>query len=166
MKGIIIYNGKYGATEQYATWLAEALKLLKIKTEIAASDIIAQYDVVIMGSSIYVGRLVIDQWLKQHSKLLSKKKLFLFVVSGSTSNDKLLQQAVLDKNLDPLLRDKVKVFFLPGRCINSRLSWTDRIVLKMGAWLEKDPQKKQVMENGFDNMDKNALDLIIEAVGR
>jgi menaquinone-dependent protoporphyrinogen IX oxidase len=166
MKGIIIYKGKYGATEQYATWLADALKLIRIKTDIAAPDIIAQYDVVIMGSSIYVGQLVINKWLKQHSELLSKKKLFLFVVSGSTTNDELLQQQVLDKNLDPLLRDKVKVFFLPGRCRKSRLSWKDRIVLKMGAWLEKDPQKKRVMENGFDNMDKKALDLIIEAVGQ
>jgi menaquinone-dependent protoporphyrinogen IX oxidase len=166
MKGIIIYQGRYGATEQYATWLADELKLLKIKTEAATPGILAMYDTVILGSSIYVGRLVIDKWLKQHRKLLSKKKLFLFVVSGSTTNDKLLQQQVLDKNLDPLLRDKVKVFFLPGRCLKSSLSWKDRIVLKMGAWLEKDPQKKKAMENGFDNMDKRALDLMIDAVVR
>lgn len=166
MKGIIIYQGRYGATEQYATWLADELKLLKIKSEVATPDILAMYDTVILGSSIYVGRLVIDKWLKRHNKLLSKKKLFLFVVSGSTTNDELLQQQVLDKNLDPLLRSKVKVFFLPGRCLKSSLSWKDRIVLKMGAWLEKDPQKKKAMENGFDSMDKKALDPMIDAVVR
>jgi len=166
MKGIIIYQGRYGATEQYATWLAGALKLPMIKTDVATPGILTKYDMVILGSSIYVGQLVINKWLKQHSKLLTNKKLFLFVVSGSTTTDKLMQQQVLDKNLHPLLRDKVKVFFLPGRCLKARLSWKDRIVLKMGAWLEKDPQKKMVMENGFDNMDKKALDIMIEAVGR
>jgi menaquinone-dependent protoporphyrinogen IX oxidase len=98
--------------------------------------------------------------------LLAGKKLFLFVVSGSTTNDKLLQQQVLDKNLDPMLRGMVNAFFLPGRCQKSALSWTDRIMLKMGAWLEKDPQKKMVMENGFDNMDKKALHPLIKAVGQ
>jgi len=166
MKGIIIYNGRYGATQQYATWLAEELKMSSIKSDEATPDILAMYDTVIVGGSIYVGQLVINKWLKQHSELLSKKKLFLFVVSGGTTNDELLQKQVLNKNLDPLLRDMVKVFFLPGRCLKSRLSWKDRIVLKMGAWLEKDPQKKMVMENGFDNMDKKALDPMIDAIKR
>nr|WP_294796305.1 flavodoxin domain-containing protein [uncultured Mucilaginibacter sp.] len=165
MNGIIIYQGRYGATSQYAGWLAQALKLPMIGTEITPPEALAKYDVIILGSSIYVGQLVINKWLKQNGTLLSKKKLFLFVVSGSTTNNQLLQQQVIKSNLDPVLSKLVEVYFVPGRCNISGLSWTDRILLKIGAWFEKDPMNKEAMQNGFDNMDRKALDPLIAAVG-
>lgn len=164
MNGIIIYQSKYGATEQYASWLADALKLHRVKVEAATPATIEGREVVILGSPIYAGQLLIKKWLQQNINLLSNKQIFLFIVSGSTTNDQALQQQVINNNLDPALRAMVKVFFLPGKCNVSRLSWMDRLVLKMGAWLEKDPQKKMIMKSGFDNMDRRALDALVEAV--
>lgn len=161
MKGIIIHQGKYGTTDQYANWLAKALSLPMIRVDIANPAALAEYELIILGSPVYVGELVIKKWLKRNVDFLSKRKVVLFIVSGTTAHDQLLQRQVLDNNLEPALRDVTQVFFLPGRCIISELSWKDRIVLKMGAWLEKDPKKKMVMETGFNEVDKSALEPVI-----
>jgi len=156
MKGIIIYQGKYGATDQYAKWLAATLTLPLIEAKNIDSSKLVGYDVVILGSSVYVGKLVITRWLTSYLPVLIQKKLLFFVVSGTSAHDP-SQQGIITENLPSKVRDTARLFFLPGRCIISQLSWKDRIILKMGAWLEKDPQKKAVMESGFDEMNERAL---------
>jgi menaquinone-dependent protoporphyrinogen IX oxidase len=166
MNGIIIYQGKYGATEQYAQWLAGALHMPFLKADEVTPTILACYDLVILGSSVYVGKLTIGKWLKRNPDLLAGKKLFLFIVCGTSAEDKEEQQKLLDNNLEPGFRKTTGVFFLPGRCIVSKLSWIDRLVLKMGAMLQKDPRKKAVMSHGFDHMDQKSLQGLIAAVGK
>lgn len=48
----------------------------------------------------------------------------------------------------------------------AKLSRTERLLLKISAWLEKDPEKKLIMKNGFDYMDRNHLDDIIAQIQR
>ncbi len=157
MNGIIIYQGKYGATEQYARWLSESLRIPMLSAKAARQSIIADYDVVILGSSVYVGRLLIHRWLKRNLTLLKNKKLFLFIVCGTTSDNPSQQQAIINNNVDPAIRDNCEIFFLQGRCVVSKLSWIDRFILKMGAMREKNPEKKANMTKGFDGVDKKNL---------
>ena len=166
MNGIIIYQGKYGATEQYVQWLASALHVPFLKAGDVAPATLAGYDLVILGSSVYVGKLTIGRWLKRNPNLLAGKKLFLFIVSGTSAEDKAEQEQLLGKNLEPEFRKTTGIFFLPGRCIVSKLSWKDRFILKMGAMLQKDPQKKAIMNHGFDHMDQKSLQDLISAVGQ
>jgi menaquinone-dependent protoporphyrinogen IX oxidase len=166
MKGIIIYQGKYGATEQYAQWLAGSLNISLIKASAVTPAILAGYDLVILGSSVYVGKLVIAKWLKHNLGELARKKIFLFIVCGTPAEAKDEQQKIIEKNVDPAIRKTTSVFFLPGRCIISKLSWTDRFVLKLGAMLARDPKQKANMNRGFDRMDKKSLSSLIAAVNR
>jgi hypothetical protein len=39
-------------------------------------------------------------------------------------------------------------------------------MLKLGAWIEKDPEKKSVMRNGFDHLERSNLKLLIENIHR
>lgn len=164
MKGIIIYQGRYGATAQYARWLADALRLPMFGAEEATPALLAGYDLVILGSSVYVGKLLIAKWLDRNAGLLAEKKVLLFVVCGTTADDPVLQRALITSNLGRAISRSVTTFFLPGRCIVAKLSWKDRLVLNMGAWLEKDPQKKAVMKQGFDRLDRQNLAALIAAV--
>ena len=164
MNGIIIYQGKYGATEQYAKWLAESLDLPKLKATDAASPVLTKQDFIILGSSIYIGKLVLQRWLKQNSSLLAGKKIFLFVVCGTTAEDSIQQQAVIKNNVEEELAKNCEFFFLPGRVIVSRLTWKDRFMLKIGAMLEKDPKKKAVMNKGFDGMDQKHLSSLMKSI--
>lgn len=163
MKAIIIYRGKYGATDQYAHWLADILGISLLKAENATSEILAGYEIVIVGSSVYVGNLLLAKWLDRHAGDLVDKKVLLFIVCGTTADDSEEQQLLIRNNLGRALRASIAVFFLPGKCVISRLSWKDRIVLKMGAWLQKDVHKKALMNRGFNHMDKKKLDPLIIA---
>lgn len=163
-KGVIIYQGKYGSTDQYAHWLADGLGLPLCNAQSASTIKLEDYELIILGSSVYVGRLVIGKWLHQNENALAGKKLFMFIVCGTSAEDKDEQYKIIDDNLSSVVDKSTEVFFLPGRCIVNKLSWKDRIVLKMGAFMQKDPQKKAVMNSGFDHMDKNSLTPLIEAV--
>ncbi|MCC8426413.1 flavodoxin domain-containing protein [Mucilaginibacter sp. UR6-11] len=164
MKGIIIYQGRYGATDQYAHWLADALGLPLLRVESATPATLAGYDLIILGSSVYVGKLLIAKWIDQNAGLLAEKKVFLFIVCGTTSDDSIQQQQLIHNNLGRAISRSITWFFLPGRCIISKLSWKDRLVLKIGAWFEKNPKKKRVMKQGFDELDRRHLDKLIAAV--
>ncbi|CAN5330057.1 hypothetical protein BH09BAC6_BH09BAC6_18690 [soil metagenome] len=166
MKGIIIYQGKYGATEQYAQWLSDSLHFSFIEVNAVTPAILAKHDLVMLGSSVYVGKLLLAKWMKRNLSVLAHKKLLLFIVCGTTAENKNEQQKIIENNLDPAIRKAAGVFFLPGRCVVSKLSWMDRFLIKMGAMMQKDPVKKAKMMQGFDRMDRKSLNSLIAAAGK
>src|SRR5437588_7827730 len=105
MNGIIIYQGKYGATQQYAQWLSDSLHLSFIEAGTVTSAMLADHDLVILGSSVYVGKMVIAKWLKRNLAALAKKKILLFIVCATPAADKREQQKIIDNNLDPAIRN-------------------------------------------------------------
>ena len=76
------------------------------------------------------------------------------------------QLEIIKNNLGAKIKDVAEIFFLPGRCVVSGLSWKDRLMLKLGAWIEKDPEKKSVMRNGFDHLERSNLKPLIENIHR
>ncbi|QHS55349.1 hypothetical protein GWR56_07280 [Mucilaginibacter sp. 14171R-50] len=165
MKGIIIYAGKYGATCQYAQWLADTLKFPVLPAEKATAASLQGYDSIILGSSVYIGKLVIRRWLQQHESALAGKQLFLFIVCGSAGANNKEQDKLLDNNLSAAIRQQAKIFFMPGRCVISKLSFKDRLLLRLGSMLVKDAAQKAGMRNGFDLMNRKALDGLIGEFG-
>lgn len=157
MKGIVVYQSKYGATSQYAQWVAEALDLPFVNKKSVTPLMVAGNDLIIIGSPLYVGKLLITKWLEENAGLLGEKKVLLFIVCGSACDDPILQQQIINNNFGHVLSKFAGIFFLPGRCSPSRLSWKDRLLLKIGAWREKDPERKKAMKEGFDKMGRDNL---------
>jgi len=164
MKGLIIYKSKYGATAQYAEWLGEELALPVHSIEKIDQQELQGAGYVIIGSSVYIGKLLVKKWLRKNLALLENKKIFVFVVGGSTASDSQQQKAVMKMNFPDSLLKKCEVFFLPGRLNTEKLSWMDRLKLRMGAMLEKDPVKKNVMRNGIDAVSRPMLNGLMNAV--
>jgi menaquinone-dependent protoporphyrinogen IX oxidase len=159
MKSVIIYKGKYGATRQYAEWLGEALHLpLKTPEELQEADI-KMHDFIIMGSSVYIGKLLIREWIKQYAGVLKNKKILLFIVCGS--NNPKDREKIIKQNIPDGLVDFSHIFFLPGRLIQSRLSWKDRFMLKVGAIMVKDPEAKKFMRQDRDNVKEENITAIV-----
>jgi menaquinone-dependent protoporphyrinogen IX oxidase len=159
MKSIILYKGKYGATQQYAEWLAAELHLPAMAPEKLAEGDLNANDLIIIGSSVYVGRLLISDWLKQYAGILKNKKPVLFVVCGS--NNPKEQEKIIKQNIPEGLIDPSCIFFLPGRLLKSKLSWKDRLLLRMGAMVAKDPETKKLMLQDRDNVKKENLSGVI-----
>ncbi|MBS1532933.1 MAG: hypothetical protein JSU01_21720 [Bacteroidetes bacterium] len=161
MKGIVIYKGKYGATAQYAKWLAEALYLPAFDLEKQLLDNLDGYDGIMIGSPVYMGKLLIKDWLSKNADVLHHKKVFLFVVCGSAGN-KHKQDDIIRQNIPAGLENHCEIYFLPGRVDMSKLSWYDRLIIYVGAFFEKDPQKKQLMRRGYDAVKREHINPLIK----
>lgn len=98
MKGIIVYATKYGCTER-------AAKLLKSKLsdDFDMADLkngqvpeLSSYDTVILGSPVYMGRMLkeMTDYMQQNVDVLKNKKLGLFLCAGE--NDPVKKKELLD----------------------------------------------------------------------
>ena len=80
-RALVIYDSKYGATEQVAHWIAEGINDADIRH---VSDVEGLgYDLIVVGSPIYseAPSPRIIQFLDRHKDTLANRKLALFTVS-------------------------------------------------------------------------------------
>lgn len=135
MKGTIVYKGKYGATQQYAIWLGAALNLQVLKPGYAQPQIIANADYILIGTSVYIGKLRIAAWLKKNAAMLKGKKLVFFIVAGTPLHETDKLNAYFVQGVPEELREGASCYFLPGSLRYQRLSLKDKILLRAGARL-------------------------------
>jgi menaquinone-dependent protoporphyrinogen IX oxidase len=164
MKGVVVYKGRYGATAQYANWLAEILHFPAYEGNELKKINLNEYDCIIAGTSVYIGNMLLANWIKSHEKMLMSKKLFLFVVCGTPSSDVTELDSLLRKNISPALRERMKVFFLRGRMIKSKLSLLDSIALRLGASIQKNKSVKERMLADFDDVRQENLDQMLNEI--
>lgn len=163
MRSVIIYKGKYGATRQYAEWLAEELHVPVASTEEYNPEELAASNVVIFGSSVYIGQLQIRQWLKEHQQELLNKKIFLFVVCGTPPSELAMLQPYVNSSVPLPLLKHIHIYFLHGRLVYKKLSRMDRFMLRMGSMFTRDPKTKKTMLTDYDDVRKeNLFPLITE----
>ena len=65
MKGIILYQSKYGATKKYVDWLIDTTRYHCLETKKAAISAIVQYDVIILAGGIYASGIAGLSFLKR-----------------------------------------------------------------------------------------------------
>ena len=164
MKGLVIYKGKYGATKQYAMWIGQELQLPVASADRFHTNELMKYDYFILGSSVYIGKLEIKDWLKKNFYVLQNKKIFFFQVAGSPVEQLEKRQSYNKASLPPSILKNIQFYYLPGRMIMRNLSVWDRFMLKMGAKLVKDPMEKKAMLNDFDHVKKEKVIPIMEGV--
>jgi menaquinone-dependent protoporphyrinogen IX oxidase len=163
MKGVIIYSGKYGATRQYAEWLREDLKFTIVDPKNCENELESSTQV-ILGSSVYIGKLQLRDWLHAYADLLKGKKLVLFIVSGTPAHEKAKLESYVRSSVPPGIRENCQVYFLPGRLVRKNLSIKDKFMLWMGAYLSKDPNVKKAMLEDYDAVKKENLNELIRNV--
>jgi menaquinone-dependent protoporphyrinogen IX oxidase len=164
MKGIIVYKGKYGSTHQYASWLRNELELHLAPAENCKKYQLELSDVVIIGSSIYIGKLSIGKWMKNNIDTLRNKKIFLFAVCGTPVSETKKLQTYLESSVPAELLQQCKVYFLPGRLVYKNLSWMDKFMLRMGSMLSKEPEAKNAMLTDYDDVKEENLDELVNDI--
>ncbi len=105
MKNCILFTTKHGSTEKAALLLKEKLKaetdiinLKKVK-----NPGISDYDTVILGASIYMGKIQkqMRKFIQEHINELLKKKIALFIMAGQKEK----AQETLRNNFPTALSD-------------------------------------------------------------
>ncbi|MBL7738674.1 MAG: hypothetical protein JNK14_05605 [Chitinophagaceae bacterium] len=163
MKGLIVYKGKYGATRQYAAWLRDATGLPLVIADTCTREQVAQNDFIVCGSSIYIGRLLIRHWLKKNIHALQNKRIYLFIVCGTPAHEIQKLQSYLQASVPAELLHLCHVYYLPGRLVYNKLSWFDKLMLRMGARLSKDPEAKKGLSD-YDAVKKEQLEELLSDI--
>ncbi len=164
MKGIIIFKGKYGATEQYANWCSSELDMLVRKAEEINREQLNDFGFLIIGTSVYIGKLQIQNWIKENHDFITGKKIFLFQVAGTPAADVAKRESYNVQNIPGDILVNAESFYLPGRLVMGSLSWFDRFKLRMGARMTKDKNNKEKMLNDYDDVKKEQIYPLIKAV--
>jgi menaquinone-dependent protoporphyrinogen IX oxidase len=164
MKGIIIYKGKYGATEQYAQMLAGSTQFDLARPDLLTEHILDRYNCIVLGSSVYIGKLQLKEWLEEHAGQLRKKTLFIFIVCGTKPDAKSKLDEITRKNIPAELRSMAKIFFLRGRMCKKNLSFKDGLLLRMGAFFTKNPVDKKNMLTDYDEVSAKNLQPLEEFI--
>ncbi|MGZ8543648.1 MAG: flavodoxin domain-containing protein [Flavisolibacter sp.] len=163
MKGIIVYETKYGATRQYAEWLGEDLKLpLAIAKEVPANRL-QSFDFVLIGTPVYMGKLRIKNWLKKGVKSLAGKKLVLFIVNDTSPDEQLKREKFIVSSVPPELRHLAGIYFLAGRLRHKDLTWLDRLLLKVGE-RTLTPEKRKAIHHDLDEVKRENIQPLVKAV--
>jgi menaquinone-dependent protoporphyrinogen oxidase len=109
VKTLIAFATKHGTTKKCAQILAEKMSgavLADLKTEKPDP---AEYECVIIGGSIYMGRLRKEarKYIAKYKEQLKKKKLGLFICSGSVENLNQYLQTNIDKDIIDCAQAKI-----------------------------------------------------------
>lgn len=161
MNGAIFFSGKYGSTAQYANWISEAtgLKVIDVKD---SNEDPSKYDFLILGSSVMFYKLTIRKWVKANFSNITNKRVILFTVSGASAGPKLDRWVV--NSIPEKLVSQMEHVALRGRMNPKELGWGLRLVMRIGALINPDPQASKEERVGFDYMDKSNIEPILKLV--
>lgn len=135
MNGLVIYKGKYGATRQYALWIGESLRMNVMEEKDVTRKDLEQAKFIIIGSSVYIGKLLIRNWLADNADLFNNQQLFFFVVAGTPMHQTEKLESFFDMSVPVLLQQKSKHFFFPGKMEFRKLSLKDKLLMTVGKFL-------------------------------
>lgn len=161
MNSAIFFSGQFGSTAQYAQWMGEA-------TSLPVYDINqphpnpSEFKFLILGSSVIIGKLTIRSWVKNHLAHIINKPVVLFSVAGAPPGPEV--DTWVAKSLPEALTSKMQHVALRGKLDINKVGWWTRFVLKIGAWVTKDPQTKKEMTRGFDFMDKASIEPVVKII--
>lgn len=133
MKSILIYATKYGSAAEVAnrikTELGEETELCNImKSSVPPLN---AYDTVILGGSIYIGRVQkqITEYCSGHLSELLKKNVGLFLCAGETKED--AQQKEIQTNFPETLYQHAAAKEVLGYAYSfEKMKFFDKVIMK------------------------------------
>ncbi|MCP4179449.1 MAG: hypothetical protein GY756_16950 [bacterium] len=165
MKGIIIYKSKYGTTRQYAQWIEEETKFECISLKKLKMKKLLDSDVIVIGCSIMAGHPSLSKWIKRNWSKLNNKKIYLFSTSGAHSSDPSLNKG-FEASLPKEISSKISYYPLSGKMVFDTLSGIDKMFMKIGQKIEKDPIVKEKMLEDTDKIKRDEILPLVSAVNQ
>lgn len=133
MKTIIIYTSKYGCTEKAAYLLKNQLgeETEVVNLMLAKEPALERYDTVILGGSIYYGKIQkqMMEFTSKYQNELSKKRIGLFICAGAKGEQAAqeLKSSFPEKLYDQSITKEV----FGDEIYEEKFTLLDRLVLRM-----------------------------------
>lgn len=165
MADLIVYQSKYGATAEYAQWLGEALKTDAVEAGALKPMQLVNAGRIIIGTPVYLGKMLMRHWIAQHQGYLRNKEVYLFVVCGTPAADKDKTGKIVKENIPESIRDKFRIYFLPGRVMMEQLSWMDRFLIRVAIRAKK-RASGETLTTGVNYVKKENLAALLATLDR
>lgn len=147
MKGIIIYDSKYGGCEEITKQLQKQLNADCVKVEMFTQKL-NNYDYVIIGSGVYAGMLSskCKSFIQAYKNELLKKPIFMF--HAGLSKDKETVDKVYRENFEQDVRDCILYYDCLGGYLHFlKMNFFEKNIIKMINKKERIVTKEQMKEN-------------------
>ena len=147
---LILFRSKYGSTKEYIKELAE-----RIEGDCVISDVknfsgnLKDYNLIILGSCTYMGRIMIVDFIKKNKQILKRRKVYLFVV-GLIPEDNEASKQSFELIPEEIRKNLLGYRKFPGRINITKLNFFERMILKI---------TRAKVE---DLVDYSQIDLVIE----
>jgi len=161
MNGAIIYSGRYGSTAQYSRWIREDTGLPVFHIDDPGADP-SSYDFLALGSSVVFYRATIRKWVKKNWPALEGRPLILFTVSGAPPGPKV--DRWIANSFPEEVVARMEHIALRGRLRHKDVSLWLRLLLRIGALMNRDPEASQEEWHGFDYVDRSTIDPIVALI--
>ncbi|MEG1858758.1 MAG: flavodoxin domain-containing protein [Christensenellaceae bacterium] len=148
---IVIYKSEYGATKQYAQWIAQQLSCeLKDEKEAKKEKDLSKYDTIIYGGGIYAGGIKGVKIMTKNFQTIKNKKLIVFTVGLTPIEAKDIYDGVEKSNFTKEMRESIKIYHLLGSIDYAKLSGVHAMMMKAA---NKMLRKKEGMEQAGKSRD-------------
>lgn len=135
--GIILYQSKYGATKQYATWLQTLTGFDCVQTQNSSLQDVLSYHTIILCGGVYASGIAGLSFFKKNINQLQGKKLAVLCVGASPYDADALAQ-LKEHNLTGQLCE-IPLFYARGAWDEEKMTRIDRTLCKL---LQKSIAKK------------------------
>jgi menaquinone-dependent protoporphyrinogen oxidase len=158
MKTLVAYATKYGCTEKCAKRIAEELgsdvELLDLGKSSSVS--LADYETVIIGGSVYIGKVQkeVSEFCTRHLEELKNKRLGLFICGMAEGEGMITEMKASFPS--ELLERAVAKEFLGGEFLVDNMNFIDKFMLKKMA---------KVTENKSNILEDNIAKFVQEMKG-
>lgn len=132
MKTIIVYTSKYGCTEKAADVLKSRMggEVEVINLRLAQEPSLREYDTVILGGSIYYGKIQKEMtaFVNKVKPELASKRVGFFICAGNKEQAAQVLQSAFP---DDLLQTAVATEVFGDEIYYNKLSLMDKFILRM-----------------------------------
>ncbi len=164
MKGIVLFEGQYGSTEQYARWIGEELAFPVMSCRDAAITDLPDYETIIIGSSVTGGSLRAKKWIRRRWNDIRGNRVFLFTVSGTPEWTEEGFKRFITSQFTFDISAGIRAFPLPGRMIFENLPCGIRILLRIASLFMRKPEVRRGMTRSYDNVNRARIEPLVKTV--
>lgn len=165
--GLIIFKSVYGSTRSYAEWLADDLGFDMVSIDDVNTAHIRDYGTIIVGSPVVMNKPFLSSWIVERWEEMRGARVILFTTSGAPPTAPALRDG-FDNAIPRAIREQLTWVPLPGHFDYSRLSFLHKLMMQIGALMQKSPDARARMRADFqrpvDNVERMALLPIIESI--
>ena len=147
MKTIVLYKSKSGFVKKYAQWIAEDLSADLYEASNVSIDNLLGYDVIVYGGGLYASGINGFKFITGNVDKLKDKKLIAFACGAVAPREDAMKE-IYTQNFTEEQGKHIKFFYLRGGFDFNKLTFTDKVLMKLLEWKIKFKKKRGQELNG------------------